>query len=415
MERSENRRQNTIIFLCWAVYAFLYLGRYDYNANINLIMNDYGVSHADAGLVTTFFFFAYGAGQIVHGILCKYYPKKILFPVVLVASAGINLSVFLGIPFGAIKYLWLLNGILQSSIWPSIILVMSQNLDEVHLHRAMLVTGTTTACGTFLTYGTSAGFVWLGDYKIAFLFGAIMLTAVAVVWICLFRPRQISGQTAETTVPDAVPEQPDASARKKVAKTTLLLIVMFCFLSVGCNLIKDGIQTWVPSILTELYNFPDSLSIVLTLVLPLIGSLSVAFAVWLDRKLKNDSVASFCVLFGAATAFAGLVFGTIDVSFIPVLIGFTSVVFFMHSINGQLTVIVPVFFREEVNPGFLAGLLNGVAYFGSTISSYGLGAVADNSGWNTVFRLIFIVSSGMLAIVTVYYVIRLSLRKTHGK
>ena len=31
-------------------------------------MGHYGVSHADAGLVSTMFFFAYGAGQIINGI-----------------------------------------------------------------------------------------------------------------------------------------------------------------------------------------------------------------------------------------------------------------------------------------------------------------------------------------------------------
>ena len=50
--------QNTLIWLCCFVYTLAYIGRYSYNANINLIMNEYSTSHADAGLVTTFFFFA---------------------------------------------------------------------------------------------------------------------------------------------------------------------------------------------------------------------------------------------------------------------------------------------------------------------------------------------------------------------
>ena len=75
--------QNTIIWLCWCVYTLAYLGRYSYNANINLIMRDFGTNHAEAGLVTTFFFFSYGIGQVVNGIMCKRYNKKFIFPIVL--------------------------------------------------------------------------------------------------------------------------------------------------------------------------------------------------------------------------------------------------------------------------------------------------------------------------------------------
>ena len=74
MTASKTKRissQNTVVVLCWFVYTFAYVGRYSYNANINLVIGDFGITHADAGLVTTFFFFAYGIGQVVNGLLCK--------------------------------------------------------------------------------------------------------------------------------------------------------------------------------------------------------------------------------------------------------------------------------------------------------------------------------------------------------
>mgnify|MGYP004669345651 CR=1 FL=1 len=47
-----------------------------------------------------------------------------------------------------------------------------------------------------------------------------------------------------------------------------------------------------------------------------------------------------------------------------------------------------VFMREKVNSGLFAGILNGFCYVGSTISSYGLGLVADNFRWITVFWIL---------------------------
>lgn len=64
------------MLLCWLVYACSYIGKVNYAANINEVMSFYGVEHASAGLVSTFFFFAYGVGQVINGILCKKYNLK---------------------------------------------------------------------------------------------------------------------------------------------------------------------------------------------------------------------------------------------------------------------------------------------------------------------------------------------------
>ena len=44
--------------------------------------------------------------------------------------------------------------------------------------------------------------------------------------------------------------------------------------------------------------------------------------------------------------------------------------------------------RGKVNSGLFAGVINGFCYVGSAISSYGLGAIADNYNWNYVFYLL---------------------------
>lgn len=41
--------------------------------------------------------------------------------------------------------------------------------------------------------------------------------------------------------------------------------------------------------------------------------------------------------------------------------------------------------RGRVNSGLFAGILNGFCYLGSTISSYGLGVIAEHFSWIMVF------------------------------
>ena len=65
------KKENYLIILCFLVYTCSYIGRLSYNSNINQIGNEFNLTYSQTGLVTTFFFFAYGIGQVVNGILCK--------------------------------------------------------------------------------------------------------------------------------------------------------------------------------------------------------------------------------------------------------------------------------------------------------------------------------------------------------
>ncbi len=79
-----------LIILCWLVYTSSYIGRLSYNANIVQIREYFNVSYSETGLVSTFFFFIYGFGQIVNGLLCKKYNVKYTIFTCLIISSLMN-------------------------------------------------------------------------------------------------------------------------------------------------------------------------------------------------------------------------------------------------------------------------------------------------------------------------------------
>ena len=84
------------------------------------------------------------------------------------------------------------------------------------------------------------------------------------------------------------------------------------------------------------------------------------------------------------------------------IVCFGIVTLFMHSINNVITAIAPLKLRDKIDSGKLAGVLNGFCYLGSTLSSYGLGVVADAKGWNSVFVLIFSICVASVVIGLAY-------------
>ncbi len=394
------KSQKILIFLSWLMYTSAYLGRYSYNSNINPIMTDFGLDgqRAVAGMVTTFFFVAYGAGQVINGLLCKRYNKKYVLSVAMIISAVLNIMFFIGVDFAWVKYMWFLNGAVQSVLWSSLILVLSENLDAANLKGAIVVMSTSVAVGTFISYGGSALFVHIGNYRLSFLMGGIVTALVGITWFILYGRISLERTAVCVKKEESVKE----IKPKNVSGGVIAVIAILAFFAVVDNLVKDGLNTWVPVILKENYGLNDSISILLTLVLPILGVFGATFAMFMNRRIK--SYVSICGLsFGGAAVFVlGVILLVKTPYWLPILLCFGIVVFAMHAVNNVITSMAPLYMRDKVNSGMVAGVLDGFCYAGSAISSYGLGVIADNHGWTPVFYL-FLITMGVSVVVSVVY------------
>ncbi len=71
------KRQRILLIACVAVYITAYIVRLSFAAAQVGILTATGVTKADAGLVTTFFYFTYGCGQLVKAFFCRRYPCRL--------------------------------------------------------------------------------------------------------------------------------------------------------------------------------------------------------------------------------------------------------------------------------------------------------------------------------------------------
>ena len=391
------RKQQILIVIACLVYSFAYTGRYSYNANIAPIMAFYNVTRAEAGLTGTFFFFAYGAGQLIHAIFCRFYPRKYIIPGVLGVSAILNIAVFCGVPFGAIKYLWLLNGICQSVLWPTLVLVLSDTMDSVMMKRAVFAMSLTVVIGTVISYGGSAIFNLFDLFRGAFLLGAVLMVAIGIAWLVGYDTLTVENAgLAEAHAASSEATTAGGGSRKRAANGALIGLFAVCglFMAVD-NFVKDGLNTWTPVILKERFGVGDSLSIVLTVALPFCGVFGAILALRMNRKIKDFRALSGSLLLLLSVCICGILL-SMKLESMVLTVAFLGVVScFAHGINSIMTSIMPFAMRDKVNPGFLAGLMNSAGYVGSTASAYGLGVIADRTDWNTVMYILLFASVGV--------------------
>lgn len=401
-------KQFQLIAICWLCYTCSYIGKLGYSANIVEIEGAFAISHAEAGLVSTCFFFAYGCGQILNGLFCRRYPIRMTVFGAVLLSALCNLCLVLPVPFALLKFIWLINGLSLSVLWPTLMRLLSQELDDEGKPRAIFAMGTTVAVGTFLVYGISALFSAMGNFRLTFLTAVILLPAFAAVWFVRY-PSLVQRETAgERPLPDA-PQQTPASA--SVSRDFILSLAVIALFAVVTNFVKDGLTTWFPTILKEIYDLPEYFSILLTLCLPLISIFGASVAARLHRRIR-----SFVVLSGLIMGCAGiLIFGAYSlaaVSFVITVICFSLVSLLASASNNIITGFFPLY-ESHGNAGTLAGLLNGCCYIGSTLSAYALGGLADASGWGAVFTLLSVAAIACLGIALLYVALLAIIRRRH--
>ena len=412
----KKKYSNCLIWLCWLIYACSYIGKANYKANINLIMDFYHVEKAEAGLVSTFFFFAYGIGQVVHGLFCKKYNIRWMIFGSILVSAATNIVVGVCTEFEIVKYVWLINGFCMAILWPTLIRALTETLAKDRMKKATITMGTTVAVGTFFTYALSAFLSALSiDFKTVFYAAAAIFVVVAALWV-IFYPVLVKKIKAEESEEEEeiAPAQTQAAPKKQtLAKSLILLcIVTLGIYGVATNLVKDGLTTWMPTILKEQYHLHDSVSIILTLALPVVSIFGNALAVKMHKKFPDFALQCAFNFAVAGYIIAGVIAGLSFNQFVLTLVGFAAVCLLVSSCNSVITSVFPMFMKGKINSGKVAGILNGCCYLGSTITSYGLGAIADNFGWYPVFWLLFGVCALVCVIAGVYAAIKAKLEKS---
>lgn len=402
-----------LIFLCWLVYMCSYLGKVNYSAVKVQVMQYYSVDESAAGLVGTFLFFSYAIGQIVNGLFCKKYNLKwIVFGAVL-CSGIMNILVGFSKSFQFVKIFWLINGAALSILWPCVIRLLSETLAKKHMPIASVSMGTTVAVGTLLIYGLSSIFIKF-NFKLSFFVPGVVLAVVAFVWLLLYSKALNDAVEAEKVFEEEIITNDSVEHQRTTKREERLLYLMLGVLpvfAIATNLIKDGLTSWMPKILIDEYNLDESISIILTLSLPLFAMFANFFAVSLHKKITNF-VYQCTFIYGVT----GLLIGGI-ILFLPqkvmmvTLFGCIVSCFLTSSCNSVITSIVPLYMKGKLDAGKLAGFLNAFCYLGSVISDYGLGTVKKYFSWSTVFGLLFAFCVLCCFVGLVYFLIKTKMER----
>lgn len=375
--------KNGIVLMCTIAYFASYFSRKTF-AVVMVEMLDKGVvERAVAGYIGVALFVFYGLGQLISGYLGDKLPPKYLMFSGLMVSAICNLL----LPLCPNQYLmipvWAVNGFAQALLWPPIVRILSDNLSHEKYVSANLVVTCGAHVSTIVLYILAPICISFMSWKSVFFTSTIFCVVVGVIFLlamCLIlkdaEPNDEAGEKVKAVV--------DNTPLSVTFKRSGVLLIFLCIIAMG--FMRDGIESWLPTLYSEAFGRDSSESILVSVALPIFSIISL-FVVRIIHKGKvfNNEVRGAGILFALSVVLCIPLAILINVQMVAcriiclLLAGIVCAC--MHSCNFLLISCVPGRFAHSGRASTIGGFCNACTYVGAAGSMYGIAMVSEHLGW----------------------------------
>ena len=380
MERTDGRaRVRRITLLFTATYFVSYMTRVNYGAVLVEMIADTGWSKALLSVALTVSFITYGVGQIVSGVIAdRFSPKKTVAAGIGVSALMNLLIVFCARPWQTAA-VWGVNGFSQALLWPPIVRLMTENFDGETYKKASVRVIYGSTLGTVAVYLLSPLMLRVfGNFRAVFCLSAALAAVMLPVWLRLAP----EGQKREEAKPGAPAPKKGALAAALLAPVTLALMLAIAFQ----GMLRDGVTTWMPTLLSESFNLDNGTAILSGVVLPVFGMGSIKITSLLYRKKLKNPLLCAGVIFCFGALCAGALILANGRSVIATVLLTALLIASMHGVNLIMTCMIPPYFRSTGRVSTVSGVLNACTYVGSAVSTYLIAVVSDIS-WTLTLAL----------------------------
>lgn len=407
--------QTFLFWLCWLVYFASYIGRLNYSSAMPAMIGGSVITASQAGFISMVYFFAYGAGQFLNGMLAdRLHPGKMIF-IGLFASGLLNMAMGFLSGFGLMALFWCANGYTQAMIWPPIMRIFAKMMTEERKVKYCVHITSTMAVGTLASYLLSAAMIAAAGWRFVFYAAAVCMCASALVFRRGFKMVETysadhgdGDERGNAAVYEKKGERRKETENGSMPFAKLLTASGLLFLLIPVvvhGVLKDGVTSWVPTYISETFMASPTLSVLVTTMLPVINLTGAYAAQFMYRRFfqkQEVKTASFFFLIATGALVLLWRFSAVNMFLTAGLLSVITAS--MMAVNTLFVNLLPLHFEKEGRVSTVSGFLNAMAYLGCAISTYGIGVLVQHMGWQvTIF--------GWLAMTAAALAVCFALRK----
>lgn len=400
MLSSTKYSKSHLVWLCSLVYFVSYFSRKDFAAVMAGMISEGVIDKSAGGFIGTALFVCYGVGQLVSGYLGDKLKPSSLMLFGLSATALSNFLMPITANGAAMIFIWAVNGFAQAMLWPPIVRILADNLAHEDFVRANLIVTSAAHAATIILYLYVPVCLSLFDWKTVF-FTATALAVLAITVFILALIFVLPKDAIKKPTPRVKSDSQDASESyfRLVCRAGILPIFLAIIMM---GILRDGIETWLPTLYSEAFNREAGESILISVALPVFSIISIMAITALHKTklFKNEALGSLILFACAALIAVPIVFlitKTGTALRIVTLILAAAVCAFMHGANFLLISCLPGRFSEFGRAATTSGFCNAFTYVGAAVSSYGFALISERGGWRgTVISWIIVGALGVL-------------------
>ncbi len=375
-----SQRVRGISYLLMLVYFASYIMRINFAVMIVKVCSEMQIQKSALAIVLTGLTVAYGAGQVLSGIVGdKIKPRTMIIGGLLLAVLC-NIAMFFAHNVILMTVIWTINGIAHSMLWPPIVRLLSSTLDDEGYSYAIVRVSWGSSIATILLYSVCPMLLHVMNWREIILLCAALGFFILITWI-VFSKRLFASESQI----DRVEKMKTKSQEKPlpIPKYVFIPMILIMLGIILQGMLRDGVTNWIPSLLNESFGIAEEDAIFAS-VIPAIFSM-VSFYVFdlLHRKVFRNEVFCSAVIFGGSLAFAILMYAvnTLLSSAIISVFVVAMIIACVHGINLMLISVVPKRFAKSGKVATFSGLLNACTYIGAAIATPVFARIAETSGW----------------------------------
>lgn len=376
----ESKKTSRLFFIfIWVTYTAVYMTKSCFSAALASIVEEGVLTKSQTGFITSAFFLVYAVLQIPGGICADRFNPAKLIGIGLLGGAIANIIIYFNQNYYVMLLAWVLNGVAQFALWPSVFKIVSSQLYKGDRKTMVFLIALASSAGLLVAYVVAA---FVERWQDNFLISAITLFVFAIAI-------RFSYKAACSRMVPEEKEESKETVKNNISTGKLFLRSGFFALvpAILCvSIVDQGIKTLAPTMLMESYKtISASTGNLLGTFVIAAGIVGMIIANFLyPRYIKKELV-----------GYLGIIIIAIPFSMVLLWLGKISAILVIVVMCVIVGAVAPAhMFSSQFNSGYspygkngtAAGIANCAMSLAIVIESYGFNLMAENIGWGGVVR-----------------------------
>lgn len=403
--------QRKMFLLMWTTYASFYLLRVNISVAVPGIIEEFGWSKIDIGMVLSSQFILYAIGQFLNGQFGDRFNARRIITIGLVFSSIMNVVFgFVGGMLTLMVVIWGLNGFFQSMGWGPTVKAMANWFPGGVRSSIAGRLGTSYIIGGVLSWLLAGTVIRYLSWHFTFWIPAVICAGIAFNWYvrAVSSPEEcgmpcVENQEAGIYTGD-VRKDVHIGFRKTLRITLLNPHVwVAAFGLFGLNIIRYGFIDWMPTYIVEQEGIAPYLAAYESVAFPIAGAFGALCAGWISGTCFSDRKAPVAflmiVLLGVLCSLFPLLVQTNQAFGLMLLICIGFLTFGPHML---LVTALPADLGTRKATSSVTGFIDSIGYLGAGLTGVGSGYLIERFSWDAAFYFWMsgsVLSAGMMLVL----------------